>query len=252
MVKSSQLAPIDAPEAIELKGKLRELEELEREMVEGELDLADLRFSLKSLEVEYFQRVGCHFQRLDQLKAEIADLVDRYRLPDAQARTLRQEKSSIAELLDCRPNSETRNSQPSDEAKRLYRQIAMAIHPDLAVDDDDRARRTETMIRLNQAYQDGDESLLAQIWNEWTSDPTRIMELGVGADLVRTIRRIAQVKERIQALKFEKQNLEKSELGVLASEIENGKRERKDILTDLASSIKSQCEAVLVQLESLI
>ena len=47
--------------------------------------------------------------------------------------------------------------------KKLYREIAKRIHPDLATDEKDRARRHKLMAEANRAYEDGDEARIVQL-----------------------------------------------------------------------------------------
>jgi DnaJ-domain-containing protein 1 len=42
--------------------------------------------------------------------------------------------------------------RPSDSLKKLYREVAKQVHPDLATDEADRARQRELMAAANQAY----------------------------------------------------------------------------------------------------
>jgi DnaJ-class molecular chaperone len=56
-----------------------------------------------------------------------------------------------------------RRFKPSDDLKRLYREIAKRIHPDLATDDAERAKRNQLMAEVNRAYADGDEARLRAI-----------------------------------------------------------------------------------------
>src|SRR4029450_8616970 len=55
------------------------------------------------------------------------------------------------------PDQEPEPRAPvSDEAKRLFRQLARRIHPDLAADAAERERRTNLMVAANDAYEQGD------------------------------------------------------------------------------------------------
>jgi hypothetical protein len=85
----------------------------------------------------------------------------------------------------------------------LYREIAKRIHPDLATEDDERAKRNQLMAEVNRAYEDGDESRLRAILNEWETGPDAVTGDGVGAELIRTIRKIHQVERRLAAIENE-------------------------------------------------
>jgi hypothetical protein len=61
--------------------------------------------------------------------------------------------------------------RPSEEARKLYRELARKAHPDLAQDEDERKRRDEFIARVNAAYARGDEALLRELSKEWAAGP---------------------------------------------------------------------------------
>ena len=93
------------------------------------------------------------------------------------------------------------NFKPSESLKNRYREVAKAVHPDLATDDDERARRHRFMVDANEAYNDGDQSRLEAILHAWhAASPEAVKGDGVGAELIRTIRKLAQISERLIAI----------------------------------------------------
>lgn len=129
---------------------------------------------------------------------------------------------------------------PSDELKRLYREIAKRIHPDLATDPDERARRTRMMADVNRAYADGDEARLRSLLNEWETSPDVVTGDGVGAELVRTIRKIHQVQTRLARLESEIAALIGSELAVLKARAESERMNGRDVLTQMAAQLSER------------
>ena len=71
--------------------------------------------------------------------------------------------------------SQTRATQSATSSllgttfKKLYREIARQIHPDLSTNEVDRGRRTRLMAEANRAYTDGDEVKLRAVLDEWHS-----------------------------------------------------------------------------------
>lgn len=54
-----------------------------------------------------------------------------------------------------------------DSLRALFRRLALSVHPDRAAHEDDRARRTEAMKQVTQAYEDGDLARLVELETAW-------------------------------------------------------------------------------------
>src|SRR5262249_42498915 len=129
---------------------------------------------------------------------------------------------------------------PSSSLKNLYREVARRIHRDLAVDDADRAKRQKLMAEANHAYENGDEAKLRAILEEYESSPEAVLGQGTGVDLVRTIRKIAQVKNRLVQIQKEMEQIRASDLFELKKKVDEGTKDGRDILKEMASAIQSQ------------
>ena len=55
--------------------------------------------------------------------------------------------------------------------KRLYREVAKRIHPDLTSDRADRAKRQQLMAEANEAYERGDEARLQENFHGIRMEP---------------------------------------------------------------------------------
>lgn len=74
-------------------------------------------------------------------------------------------------MLTDQPVRPPKRVRPSEEVRRLYRELARKAHPDLAQDEAERARRDEFISRVNAAYGRGDEALLRELAEEWAAGP---------------------------------------------------------------------------------
>jgi hypothetical protein len=74
-------------------------------------------------------------------------------------------------MLTDQPVRPPQRVRPSEEARRLYRELARKAHPDLAQEEGERARREEFITRVNAAYGRGDEALLKELAEEWAAGP---------------------------------------------------------------------------------
>ena len=74
------------PEEDELRLKRLELEDIEKELVEKELQLTGLRAELADFERLYLRTVGVLYAELDELEARIAELIAHRNPANAEAR----------------------------------------------------------------------------------------------------------------------------------------------------------------------
>lgn len=213
------------PEQEELERKKAELAELETELVEKELSLATFQAELNSFENEYMRVIGTRYTELDRIEAEINKYI-----------ALQESNQDF---------------KPSPELKKLYREVAKKIHPDLATDDEERQRRQKLMVEVNQAYENGNLQQLKAILQDWESSPESLKGEGISFDLIRIIRQIAQSRERLKIIQAEIQLLEQTELGQLRQKILQAKESGQDLLADMANELDEQINDLKEQLKQL-
>lgn len=233
------------PEEKELHKKLSELAALEVELAQRELDLATLQAELRTFENRYLRIVGVRYTKLDEIEAQIAEALARLNPKDskakkqaAEARTKAQESTQTTDNIQ-EPKQQNQ-FKPSESLKKLYREVAKRIHPDLATDEEERTRRQHLMAEANRAYKEGDEERLEAILREWESSPESVKGEGTGTDLVRAIRKIAQVEERLRTIEVEIVQLKESDLYKLKTKVEEAEKEGRDLLADMAKQLGKQ------------
>jgi hypothetical protein len=233
------------PEEEELNLKKQELQTLETRLIDLELQLANLRGELGAFERLYLKRVGVLYAELDEIEAQIAELTARQDTanPKAQeaakeARARAESRSDAAELAV----KEVTRFSPSSSLKSLYREVAKRIHPDLAVNDADRAKRQRLMAQANLAYENGDEAKLRAILEEYESSPESVFGEGTAMDLVRIIRQVAQVKRRLVTIDAEMEQIRSSELFRLKKQVDEGTKGGRDVLNEMAVGVKAQVD----------
>ena len=74
------------------------------------------------------------------------------------------------------------------------------------------------MQEVNAAYAAGDQDRLEELARQWDASPESVEGQGVGADLVRTIRQISLVKDRIETARTEISEIKVSEDYLMLSE----------------------------------
>jgi DnaJ-domain-containing protein 1 len=213
------------PEQEELERKKAELAELGTELVEKELSLATFQAELNSFENEYMRVIGTRYTELDRIEAQINEYI-----------ALQESNQDF---------------KPSPELKKLYREVAKKIHPDLTTDDEERQRRQILMAEANQAYENGDLEQLQAILQDWESSPESLTGEGISFDLIRIIRQIAQSRERLKIIQTEIQLLEQTELGQLRKKILQAKETGQDLLAEMANELDEQINNLKEKLEQL-
>ena len=255
---NKKLAKRDTPEERELSQKLEELSNLQTLLAQRELDLTTLQAELHAFERRYFRVVGVRYAELDEVEAEIADLLSRsspqnqeMRMRASDARGRANESAHESKIVQ-EAAGHAEKFKPSDDLKKLYRDVAKSIHPDLATDDEDRARRQRFMAEVNQAYEEGNEIRLREILHEWESSPDAIKGDGVAVELIRVIRKIAQVQERLRTIEATIDELESSDLYRLKGEVESAEAEERDLLAEMASHLDRQIADARKRLAGLV
>jgi hypothetical protein len=243
------------PEERELARKLKEQERLEAELAECELRLATLHAELRTLEARYLQLVSAPYAELDELRAQIAERLaaeepDNERLQRAarEARARADESRTAVAVNEPRGH---KAFSPSPELKRMYREAAKRIHPDLTVDANDRARRQELMAEVNRAYQEGDEIGIAKILDVYESSPEAVHGEGPGAELVRVIRKLSLINARLGEIEAEVQTLLNSDLYLLKVQADDAQEQSRDLLAEMASKVRQHIADSKARIEIL-
>lgn len=231
-----------APEEIELNKKKKVLERLKDVLADREEEMADLRTELEQFEARYKMEVARYYAEFDEIEAQIAEEEAKL-VPDDEEIKKRAEElrkraeESAAETQNARDC--TQKWRPTLEAKKAYHNLARIIHPDLALDAEEKERRHALMAKLNEAYSAGDQNRLNKLVEDFRAAPELVRGDSVGDELVRAIRQLWQVKNRLKELKIEKEKTELSELYILREQAESETREGKNLLKQMGERAKT-------------
>jgi hypothetical protein len=229
------------PEDTELSRKLAELAELQARLADLELQLVTLRLDLGEFEKLYYSKVGPLYAELDEVEALIAERLAQLRPHDTKsteaasdARSRANESRRVAETAGALPPPVER----SPRLKDLYRAAAKQLHPDLAQDENDRIIRERLMTEANLAYANGDEGKLEAILEEYQSSPDTVRGSDVGAELIRSIRRINLAQANIRKVETELDEVRASEIYKLKATADEEQQRNKDVLSELAERLR--------------
>jgi hypothetical protein len=254
---NSEITRNGTPEQDELARKLTELAQLESELAQCELDLATERAELYAFETRYLRVVGARYAELDQIQVQIAEQLAK-RQPNDQAaneratRAREQAEESARTARAAQSPDRPADFRPPENLKRLYREAAKRIHPDLTTDPEARERRQHLMAEVNRAYEEGNATRLQAILKDWECSPELVVGGGVAAELVRTIRKIAQIKNRLNSSIAEMAQLRQSDLLELKCNVERAEVEGIDLLSEMASKIDRQISIQRERLENIL
>ncbi|MGW0913022.1 hypothetical protein ACWD1Z_14925 [Streptomyces sp. NPDC002784] len=166
----------------------------EQALIEYEIAVETFRVEIENFSRLHHQKLGPMYARLDELEARIAearaarsgDPEDVRKAEEARARVMPMPGveelfhgwmdgeglfPEASAMLTDQPVRPPQRVRPSEEARKLYRELARKAHPDLAQEDAERARREEFITRVNAAYARGDEALLRELAEEWAAGP---------------------------------------------------------------------------------
>ena len=228
----STLARSEQPErkdATELRARIRELE---TELSERVAEVARVKVELAAFRVRYQQQVGRLHEELDDLEAAIAEA----ELGEI-SRRMAGETSRLDASAPSAP-SEPLSRYTSDAVRKLFRDVAKAIHPDLAEDDGARDRRHALMIEANRAYALGDEERLRWILQSWERSPEAVQGSDPEAERARLERRAAQLDEQIALVAGDLDALKDSPMWKLKAMVDEAAAQGKDLVRDLIARLK--------------
>ncbi|ARZ69109.1 hypothetical protein SMD11_3476 [Streptomyces albireticuli] len=242
----------------------------EQALIEFEIAVETFRVEVENFSRLHHQRLGPMYAHLDELEARIAEAVAaRTQDPEdlrkaREARAMAQPLPGVEELfggwmdsdglspeaqamLTERPVRPPERVRPSDEARRVFRELVRKAHPDLARDEAERVRRDEFIVRVNAAYAAGNETLLLELAEEWAAGPVpEELRPSRAEELYARLEWLARRKEMLSALAAE---LEGSAIG---SMIKMAPDDPDGLLAEIADGLRAQVAEREAHLASLV
>lgn len=241
------------PEEQELIRLEAEQTELEEQVTSAELTLETSKTQTAQFQHRYHQNVGRLYAQLDELDALIAKVRAGLSPDDAVAQAHaqaaeQQAKASKEEagLIEAQPAPPP---EITPEIKRAFRQAAILMHPDRATTEPERLRRTTLMAQVNLAYERGDQQAIEKLVAEYGQDPEAITGGDVASRIVKSIRRIAQLRRRMEEVKREIDGMQQTDIFHLKQTIEETESMGGDPLGDLAKQLMQELSERKIQLE---
>lgn len=234
------LVPKPGPEQRELAKLQAELGRLERDMAEREARLQAAQADQAAFEHRYWRTFAAAYALLDDLEATIAERAAALDPADQTKRRKAERLRARAEGAAPAAEPEERAEQ-TDELKAAYRALSKRVHPDLAPDEPERARREALMAEVNAAYQRGDVALLSQL----------LLGQQPGSTLERVEGQIAAVKQRLARADAAIATLDASPLARLLRHEARARAEGRDLFARLARELAEEERALRKRLKAL-
>lgn len=228
----TSLVPSGPSDERELRALHAQATEFDAQLTARSAEFARLDADLTAFKIRYRHEVGRLHEQLDELElaiaeAELGEIAKRLEADDADAQATAGD-----------PLTESAPRFTSDAVRRLFRDVAKAIHPDLARDADARDRRHRLMVEANRAYALGDEERLRLILQAWERSPEAVQGSDAEAARLRLVRRIAQIEEELEVYAGELAELQESPLWKLKAMVDDASSRGKDLVGDMVKRLK--------------
>lgn len=242
----------------------------EQALIEFEIALETFRVEVENFSRLHHQKLGPMYARLDELDAQIAEARAARTGDPEDLRKAREARAIVmpmpgvdelfhdwmdsdglspeaAAMLNDQPVRAPKRVRPSEEARKLYRELARKAHPDLAQDETERARRDEFITRVNAAYGLGDVAMLRELAEEWAAGPVAPEQrLSESEELYARLEWLSQRKELLTAVAKE---LEDSAIG---SMLRMAPEDPDRLLEEIAEQLLAQVAEREAELSGLV
>lgn len=231
---------LKTPEEIELEHKYQELTDAKSKLQEYESSYNLLKSEIRMFEQVYEDILGVRIQNFEDLEWQLKGLLGEGVVENSseplKPTPLFTHIHHTTELLD--EDETTAQEVTNLSLKSLYRGVAKAVHPDLAVDELERLRRQELMALANEAYQSGNRQVLIDLLSEWEQAPIEYgTELDIALELVRIIRQIAAVHQNIHAVIRQIEELKQTDIYHFKERVDDAIADGVDLLAEMATAV---------------
>ena len=226
-------------------GLRRRVRELEAAVDARRSEIAALKTELAEFRLRYRREVGTLHEELEELERAITEL----ELGEF-AKRLEEEGAAGRAGEPASPRPQPARALTSDAVRRLFRDVAKAIHPDRA-SEEDRDRRHALMIEANRAYAMGDEDRLRTILQAWENSPEAVPGDHPDAGRERLLRHAAQLDRQLALGAAELAELRDLPLWKLKTMVDEAAARGKDLVADQVRRLKRDVTAARNRLDAM-
>ena len=207
--------------------------------------VARAKADLEAFRVRYRREVGQLHEELEELERKVAEA----------------ELGELSKLVEGGSDPSSSAAQPqrepaprftSDAVRRLFRDVARTVHPDLAGDEAARDRRHALMVEANRAYAIGDEERLRWILEAWARSPEAVQGSDPDAARQRIVRRIAEIEEQLDVYATDLAAMQDTPLWKLKAMVDEASARGKDLVSDMVARLKRDIMATRNRLDAML
>ena len=227
-----------------LRARVAELEAVldaraaDADRIERELDM---------FAAQYQKQVGTLHEQLDQLELDIAEA----ELGELSKQVADGRAAPATRRRRRWPPPEPAPRFTSDAVRKLFRDVARIIHPDLASDEHTRDRRHALMIQANRAYAMRDEEQLRRILESWERSPEAVQGSDPAAARLRLERRLAQIEEHLDTCGRDLAAMQASRLYELKAMVDEAAASGRDLVAEMVRRLKRDIMAATNRLDAM-
>ena len=231
----------------------QEAERLRDRLAAIEEEQATLMAELAAFEADYLREVVTVLAELHEVEARIAALVaersgaadDRRAARSARARA--RETTHAVKAIPPAPGP-----LPTGDIKKLYREAAKRMHPDLAPDEDTRQHAEAFMKRLNQAFAAADAGAIADLVRQWESSPyATAPAVAEEAQVARAARRVSALQAAVDRAQARLDEVRASDLAGMMERAMAAAVQGSDLLAEWRASSEAALAAARRRLTEL-
>lgn len=224
-----------------------QLAALELQVASREGELIALKGDLQTLQDRYLADIGPLYAELDSLEStlEEAEIRAGIRAPSLD---LDEDDEGDAESDVNSSGGCSNPSAPSTDLKRMFRDVARAVHPDRARDDRTRYRRHSLMAEANRAYAERDEDRLRLILRTWEHGSDALDD-GSETEEQRAQRRLVMLGDRLVEIEAEFADLRASAIAKLKRRIDETSAQGWDLFGEMQRQVRREIERAKAGIE---
>jgi hypothetical protein len=221
---------------------------LELQVAARESELDAFKGELQTLQDRYLADIGPLYAELDSLESTLEQAEIRAGLRPPPLDLDEDEENGEPADPDAADGCSNR-STPSVDLKKIFRDVARAVHPDRARDDRARYRRHSLMAEANRAYAERDEDRLRLILRTWEHSTDATVEDGAEDEEQRVPRRLGILGDRLVEIEAEFADLRASAIARLKRRIDETAAQGWDLFGEMQRQVRREIERAKARIE---